>query len=186
MHGSLTVSTGAGQEERKSERETAPWRTRHTNAPRAEHGSADNHRPLVCRVLTARSRPAFREPGYQSAYMTTADKSRPRVVCLCGSTRFLDAFDAASIQQTLAGNIVLSIATTRMSDGDLFAGRSADERERLLEELATLHRAKIDLADEILVLNVNGYIGSSTRAEIEYAHRTGTPVTYLEPIHPTP
>ena len=110
--------------------------------------------------------------------MTTADKSRPRVVCLCGSTRFLDAFDAASIQQTLAGNIVLSIATTRMSDGDLFAGRSADERERLLEELATLHRAKIDLADEILVLNVNGYIGSSTRA--------GTPVTYLEPIHPTP
>lgn len=145
-----------------------------------------DHRPLVCRVLTARSRPAFREPGYQSAYMTTADKSRPRVVCLCGSTRFLDAFDAASIQQTLAGNIVLSIATTRMSDGVPFAGRSPAERERLLEELATLHRAKIDLADEILVLNVNGYIGSSTRAEIEYAHRTGTPVTYLEPIDQTP
>jgi hypothetical protein len=118
--------------------------------------------------------------------MTTADKSRPRVVCLCGSTRFLDAFDAASIQQTLAGNIVLSIATTRMSDGVPFAGRSPAERERLLEELATLHRAKIDLADEILVLNVNGYIGSSTRAEIEYAHRTGTPVTYLEPIDQTP
>lgn len=114
--------------------------------------------------------------------MPDPDLGRPRIVCLCGSTRFLDAFDAASIQQTLAGNIVLSIATTRTADVDLFADRSPAEPEELREHLAALHRAKIDLADEVLVLNVGGYVGPSTRSEIEYAERTGTPVTYLEPV----
>ncbi|CCI53901.1 hypothetical protein [Nostocoides jenkinsii] len=114
--------------------------------------------------------------------MPDPDLGRPRIVCLCGSTRFLDAFDAASIQQTLAGNIVLSIATTRTADVDLFADRSPAEQEELREHLAALHRAKIDLADEVLVLNVGGYIGAATRGEIAYAERTGTPVAYLEPL----
>lgn len=117
--------------------------------------------------------------------MTTTAASRPRVVCLCGSTRFLDAFETASLQQTLAGNIVLSIATTRTRDKDLFADRSPAEQEQLREHLARLHRAKIDIADEILVINVDGYIGPATRSEIEYAHCTGTRVNYLEPVTTT-
>lgn len=114
--------------------------------------------------------------------MATVARSRPRVVCLCGSTRFLDAFDDASLQQTLAGNIVLSIATTRTHDKDLFAGRSRKEQAALRDHLATLHRAKIDLADEILVINVGGYIGPSTRSEIEYADGAGKIVNYLEQV----
>lgn len=114
--------------------------------------------------------------------MTTVARSRPRVVCLCGSTRFLDAFDDASHQQTLAGNIVLSVATTRTRDKDLFAGRSEEEQVALRDQLATLHRAKIDLADEILVINVGGYIGPSTRSEIEYADGAGKIVNYLEQV----
>ena len=118
--------------------------------------------------------------------MTNAATGRPRVVCLCGSTRFLDAFDAAAISQTLAGHIVLSIASTRIGDEDLFARRSPAEQAQLRERLAALHRAKIDLADEILVLNVGGYIGPATRGEIEYAVRTGTAVSYLEPLNAGP
>jgi hypothetical protein len=48
--------------------------------------------------------------------------------------------------------------------------------------LDELHKRKIDLADEVLVLNVGGYIGSSTRSEIEYAEKLGRPVRYLEPV----
>jgi len=113
--------------------------------------------------------------------VTTGEGERPRVVCLCGSTRFLDAFDAASVAETLAGRIVLSVASSRISDAELFAGLDDAGRAAAIERLGSLHFAKIDLADEILVLNVGGYIGASTRAEIDYARRTGTPVRYLEP-----
>lgn len=114
--------------------------------------------------------------------MATVSSARPRVVCLCGSTRFLEAFDAAALQQTLAGRIVLTITRTSVGDTDAFDGRTAAEQRQLREQLAALHLAKIDLADEILVINVGGYIGAQTRAEIEHAHRSGTPVTYLEPV----
>ena len=117
--------------------------------------------------------------------VTTGAGERPRVVCLCGSTRFLDAFDAASVAETLAGRIVLNIASTRTDDDELFAGLDDAERAAAIERLGALHFAKIDLADEILVLNVGGYIGASTRAEIDYAHRTGTLVRYLEPPGPS-
>ena len=87
--------------------------------------------------------------------------------------------------ETLAGRIVLNIASTRTDDDELFAGLDDDERAAAIERLGALHFAKIDLADEILVLNVGGYIGASTRAEIDYAHRTGTLVRYLEPPGPS-
>jgi hypothetical protein len=106
---------------------------------------------------------------------------RPRIVCLCGSTRFLDAFDQASVRETLAGRIVLSIASTRRSDSELLGAMPAEQAEAVLSRLADLHAAKIDLADELLVLNVNGYIGSSTRAEIEYARSRDKPIRYLVP-----
>lgn len=115
--------------------------------------------------------------------MSTSAANPPRIVCLCGSTRFLDAFDAASIAETLAGHIVLSIATTRTGDDGMLAGLDSDQRAEALERLGALHRAKIDLADEVLVLNVGGYIGPSTRAEIDHAQRIGTPVRYLEPVN---
>ena len=48
------------------------------------------------------------------------------------------------------------------------------------EMLVDIHKRKIDMADEIFVINVDGYIGSSTRSEIEYANKTGKKVNYLE------
>ncbi len=92
-------------------------------------------------------------------------QGRPTVVCLCGSTRFSSAFREAKLRETLAGNIITTIGCDTKSDQDLaLAGMPIDK-----EKLDTLHLWKIDLADEILVLNQDHYIGESTRREIEYA-----------------
>lgn len=104
------------------------------------------------------------------------------MVCLCGSTRFLAAFDAASLAETLAGRIVLSVGSHRTPDAEALAHLSAEEQAEALARLAILHRHKIDLADEVLVINVGGYLGQSTRAEIEYAQGQGKRVRYLETL----
>lgn len=106
----------------------------------------------------------------------------PRIVCLCGSTRFYDAFRAANLRLTLAGEIVLSIGCDTKSDGDLAtAGELGSNLDQVKCDLDELHKRKIDLADYILVLNVGGYIGESTRSEIEYAKAHDKSVQYLEP-----
>lgn len=108
-------------------------------------------------------------------------KTRPTIVCLCGSTRFLEAYRKANLDETLAGRIVLTIGCDMRSDGELFANMSEARRQEIKAELDELHLRKIDLADEILVLNVGYYIGESTRREIDYALDTGKVVRYLEP-----
>jgi hypothetical protein len=106
---------------------------------------------------------------------------RPRIICLCGSTRFMDAFHEAGWRETLAGKIVLSVGVAKhvkTPDG----GHAAEALgPGVAEALDELHKRKIDLADEILVLNVGGYIGESTRSEVEYAERHGKAVRWLEP-----
>ena len=100
--------------------------------------------------------------------------SKYKVITLCGSTRFKDAFMEAQKQLTLEGNIVISVG--------LF-GHSGDDEvwtEGIKEMLDDMHKRKIDMADEIFVINVGGYIGASTRSEIEYAKATEKPVNYLE------
>ena len=95
---------------------------------------------------------------------------------LCGSTRFKDAFMEAQKRLTLAGNIVISVG--------LF-GHSGDNEvwtEGTKEMLDNMHKRKIDMSDGIYVINVGGYIGESTRSEIDYAIRNGKTVEYLEPL----
>ncbi len=102
----------------------------------------------------------------------------PKIVCLCGSTRFMDAFFEAGWSETLKGHIVLSVGVvTTAAD---HAGEALGTE--VVEMLDELHWRKIDLADEVLVLNVGGYIGFSTRREIDYAEYTGKPIRYLEVI----
>ena len=99
-----------------------------------------------------------------------------KVITLCGSTRFKDVFMETQKRLTLEGNIVISVG--------LF-GHSGDDEvwtEGTKEMLDDMHRAKIDMADEIFVINVGGYIGSSTRSEIQYATSTGKKIGYLEPV----
>lgn len=111
--------------------------------------------------------------------MPKSDK--PAVVCLCGSTRFSDAYQQANLQETLAGNIVLTIGCDMRSDTDLFADKTEAELNSIKERLDQLHLRKIDLADEVLILNVGGYIGSSTRNELQYAQQQGKLIRWLEP-----
>jgi hypothetical protein len=107
----------------------------------------------------------------------------PPVVCLCGSTRFHDEFRRANLRLTLAGQIVLSIGCDAKSDGDLPAAAAGDGGAAAVKaRLDALHKRKIDLADYVLVLNVGGYVGESTRSEIDYARAAGKPVRYLDPF----
>jgi hypothetical protein len=105
----------------------------------------------------------------------------PTIVCLCGSTRFWREFQQASLRETLDGNIVLSISTASGTDDEHFGNLDRDAYNAVKTGLDQLHKRKIDLADEILVLNVGGYIGDSTRSEIEHAEITGKPIRWLEP-----
>jgi len=110
-----------------------------------------------------------------------AGSDRPKIVCLCGSTRFKDAFDEANYRETMAGRIVLSVGFFMHATGNRHGeGVGATPEQKV--ELDTLHLRKIDLADEVLVLNVGGYIGESTRREIAYAIAQKKPVRYLEPL----
>jgi hypothetical protein len=107
-------------------------------------------------------------------------EGRPEIVVLCGSTRFYDTFQQANYDLTMQGKIVLSVgfyphAKTEHGHGE---GVGHDSAEKIA--LDKLHKRKIDLADRVLVLNVAGYIGSSTRSEIDYAVSLGRAIDYLE------
>ena len=100
-----------------------------------------------------------------------------KVVTLCGSTRFKEQYMEIQKQLTLEGCIVISVG--------LF-GHSGDEevwKPGTKEMLDDMHLRKIDMADEIFVINVGGYIGESTKREIAYAEEKGKKVNYLEPVN---
>ena len=104
-----------------------------------------------------------------------------KVVTLCGSTRFKNEFMEAQKRLTLQGCIVISVGLFGHS-GDHEVWEQMDEGTltKTKEMLDDMHKRKIDMADEIFVINVGGYIGSSTRSEIEYAKAHGKVVRYLE------
>lgn len=107
-----------------------------------------------------------------------------KVITLCGSTRFKDAFMEAQKHLTLTGNIVISVGLFgHAGDTEVWEGMSEDMVTRTKEMLDDMHKRKIDMADEIYVINVGGYIGDSTRSEIAYARKTGKSVEYLETDH---
>ena len=96
-----------------------------------------------------------------------------KVVTLCGSTRFKDDFIRAQKELTLQGCIVISVG--------LF-GHSGDNEvwnDGVKEMLDDIHKRKIDMADEIYVINKDGYIGESTKSEIEYAKQHGKGIRYM-------
>ncbi len=107
---------------------------------------------------------------------------RPRIVCLCGSTKYLSAFEIANRDETLAGKIVLTVGVDlKFRDRDyLKATKTKEELESLKDRLDRLHRRKIDKANEILVLDISGRdeLGKSTKAEIAYAKKRNKKVRY--------
>lgn len=103
---------------------------------------------------------------------------RPRITVLCGSTRFKEQINKVNAELTMRGELVISLGVfghVDLPDHDWTTGGNDDKRS-----LDELHRRKIDLADRVLIINVGGYIGESTRGEIEYAESLGKPVHYHE------
>ena len=104
-----------------------------------------------------------------------------KVITLCGSTRFKDEFMEVQKRLTLEGNIVISVGLFGHSgDDEVWENMDEGTITATKQMLDDMHKRKIDLSDEIYVINVGGYIGESTRSEIEYARSTGKPVNYLE------
>ncbi|WP_036719118.1 hypothetical protein [Paenibacillus harenae] len=94
-----------------------------------------------------------------------------RVITLCGSSKFKEQFEQANAFLTLQGNIVISVAFFEQSEG-------IEITEDQAELLGNLHFRKIDMSDEIFVIDVDGYKGSSTRREIQYAKEKGKAIRY--------
>lgn len=120
---------------------------------------------------------------HREIHLPRGVRTRPTIVCLCGSTRFYDAFQRANYDETMAGRMVLSVGhyphATEQAHGET-VGCTPDQKIAL----DVLHKQKIDLCDEVLVLNVGGYVGESTRSKIAYAEEIGRPIRWLEPWSP--
>lgn len=104
---------------------------------------------------------------------------RPIIVCLCGSTKFKEEFIefiAANFRETMAGRIVLSVGWFSHTDGEIYT--PTKEEKKMLDDL---HLRKIDLADEVLIINLGGYIGESTRREWQYAKKKLKLIRWLDP-----
>lgn len=118
--------------------------------------------------------------GYGYCDKPCCDSERPRIVVLCGSTRFWRDFQRAALAETLAGRIVLSIGAATGTDDDHFGNLAPEEYAAVKARLDALHLHKIEIADEVLVLNRDGYIGESTAREIAHAQALEKPVRWLE------
>jgi len=104
-----------------------------------------------------------------------------KVITLCGSTKFKDEFLKVQKDLTLQGNIVISVGLFGHSgDNEVWENMDEGTLTKTKEMLDDMHKRKIDMADEIFVINVGGYIGESTKSEIEYAKSTGKKINYLE------
>jgi hypothetical protein len=97
----------------------------------------------------------------------------PQIICICGSGRFLKEMQQAEEQFTLNGKIVLMIG---VNTKDVARTKELEQYKPMLDEL---HLRKIDLSDIVYIVNVNGYIGESTKKEIEYAKFKGKCIQYM-------
>ena len=104
-----------------------------------------------------------------------------KVITLCGSTRFKKEFIEVQKKLTLKGHIVISVGLFGHSgDDEGWDGMDEGTLTKTKEMLDDMHKRKIDMADEIYVINKGGYIGESTRSEIEYAKAHGKIINYYE------
>ena len=100
------------------------------------------------------------------------------IITLCGSTKFKEDFIRMQRELTLKGHVVISVGLFGHADGEYQTVLT----EEVKEMLDDMHLQKIDMAEAIYVVNPGGYIGSSTRKEIEYARAKGKQVHYLVPL----
>lgn len=110
-----------------------------------------------------------------------------KVITLCGSTRFKDEFMEVQKKLTLKGCIVISVGLFGHSgDPEVWENMDEGALTKTKEMLDDMHKRKIDMADGIYVINKDGYIGESTRSEIEYARANGKSVVFYEEGNKSP
>ena len=104
---------------------------------------------------------------------------KPKIITLCGSTRFTDGMLIKQWELTKEGHIVLSWCA--LPEGYRWGPVKSHvaDQEGVREIVDEVHKRKIDISDEVFVININGYIGESTKSEIEYAREHGILVKYL-------
>ena len=112
--------------------------------------------------------------GYIEGIHSKEEERKYKVITLCGSTRFKEEFRLIEKALTLAGNIVISVGVFEHS------GDAEATEEEIKRKLDDIHKAKIDMSDAIFVINVGGYIGESTKKEIEYAKMKGKKILFYE------
>ena len=101
-----------------------------------------------------------------------------KIITLCGSTKFKAEFIKAQRELTLHGNIVLTVGLFGHADKE-YESAITEEIKKMLDDM---HLRRIDMSDEIFVINKNGYIGESTQREMNYAALNGKPIGYLESV----
>ncbi len=104
-------------------------------------------------------------------FVTKEETKRGKVITLCGSVKFREDFEREQVRLAAEGHTVLSVERFDLPEG-------FDESQ--IQRLKEIHKRKIDMSDEIFVVNKGGYIGESTRAEIAYAESKGKGVRYME------
>lgn len=97
------------------------------------------------------------------------------IITLCGSTKFKSEFLRIQEKLTLDGNIVFT--------PNFFNNTNNEMIKKNKPMLDAMHKQKIDMSDEIYVINLGGYIGESTKAEIEYAKTNSKKISYIESIN---
>lgn len=110
------------------------------------------------------------------------EATKPKVITLCGSSRFPEAFHIANAHFSMQGYVVISLGLFGHADkpeGAKFLTSDGNEATKEKQILDTLHFRKIDLCDEIYVINVGGYIGSSTKREIAYAESKNKKIRWM-------
>lgn len=109
----------------------------------------------------------------------------PWIICLCGSTKFYREFQEYNFKFTMEGYIVLSVGFYPHHENEFvnkIHGETVEVTEEQKIELDELHKRKIDLADEVFIINKGGYIGESTRSEINYTLNSKKILTYMEKL----
>ena len=103
-------------------------------------------------------------------------KISPRIICYCGSLRFKKLFEKYEYESVFKGEISL-LPCCMFVDIEREFGALSSYKQKADEQ----HKRKIDICDEVFVINENGYIGESTRSEINYALSIGKPVKFMIP-----
>ena len=98
-----------------------------------------------------------------------------KIITICGSLKFKDEMLKISEEMELQGNCVLSVIYPTKEDKDAYT----EEEAQMLDKM---HKEKIKLSDAILVVDVDHYIGSSTKSEIEFAKALNKEIIYYSDL----